>query len=325
MPSGALPDSANIPLKPYPQIKNSCGETMVATWLKGQGVPVALGEVDTQMPFFEGSNLLEDAELRNRGFSLISGPGTFDDMKTYVAHGYPVMVSVGWENGGGHYATVTGYDEKTKELIIDSYKADGKVDRVPYEKFKADWGRHKNMMMVAHPQRDARLQALRDAGRLSRKAEVQEGLSLSDVWVTQRLQFFVEAAYRYKGTKDDLTVRVNLMTGELERGAANAIGGSVSYTHHFDRDTSVNVYAEKLTTKKTPDIQNVDDLMKDVAVYVGVRHKEFQARAGYDRGAFQAAMQAELNQRLFQMGAEARVNVQPDGNYAVFLGVSGQF
>jgi peptidoglycan hydrolase-like protein with peptidoglycan-binding domain len=325
IPAGQMPDQVNLNLKPYPQIKNSCGETMIATWLKGQGVPVALGEVDTQMPFFDGSNLLEDAELRNRGFSLISGPGTFDDMKAYLAHGYPVMVSVGWENGGGHYATVTGYDEKTKELIIDSYDADGKVARVPYQKFQEDWARHKNMMMVAHPQRDQRLKALRDAGRLSRKAEVQEGLSLSDIWVTQRMQFFVEAAYRYKGTKDDLTVRMNVTTSEWERGAANALGGSVEYTHKFGPETSVHVYAEKLATKKTPDIENVDDLMKNVALYVGVRHKEFSARAGYDRGAFQAQVQAELNRRLFSMGAEARVNVQPDGNYAVFLGVAGQF
>jgi hypothetical protein len=325
MPSGTLPESANLSLPPYPQIKSSCGETMIATWLKGQGLPVALGEVDTQMPFFEGTNALVDAELRNRGFSLISGPGTFEDMKTYLAHGYPVMVSVGWENGGGHYATVTGYDEKKRELIIDSYKADGKVDRVPYDKFQADWGRHKNLMMVAHPQRDARLEDLRKAGRLSRKAEVQEGLSISDIWVTQRLQFFVEAAYRYKGTKDDLTLRVNVNTAEQDRGALNMVGGSVSYTHRFDENTSVNIYAEKLATRRTPDAQNVQDLLKDVAVYVGAQHKGLSARAGYDRGAFQAALQAELNTRLGAVGAEARVNIGKDGNYSVFLGVAGRF
>jgi hypothetical protein len=153
--TGPLPGAVDLGLPAYPQMQNSCGETMIATWLKAQGVPIALGEVDTQTPFFEGTNLLVDAELRNRGFSLISGPGTMEDLRTYLAHGYPVMVSVGWPNGGGHYAVVTGYDESTRMLTIDSYNADGKVAKVSYDEFAGDWGRHANLMTVAHPQRDA--------------------------------------------------------------------------------------------------------------------------------------------------------------------------
>lgn len=323
--AGPLPPSAALDLPAYPQIRNSCGETMVATWLKGHGVPIALGEVDTQTSFFEGTNLLEDAELRNRGFSIISGPGTMTDLKTYLAHGYPVMVSIGWPNGGGHYAVVTGYDDASRTLTIDSYNADGAVTRVPYSEFQENWGRHLNLMTVAHPQRDARLSALRQAGRISRTAQIQEGLSLSDIWVTQRLELFVEAAYRYRGTHDDLTVRLNVMTSESRYSTADMFGGSVRYSHRFDDGTRIDFYAERLPIKGPTDGGSLETVLRNTAVYVGAQHGPFGGRAGYERGVFQAQLQAELNRRLFSLGAEARVTVGPDGTFGVFLGAAGRF
>jgi hypothetical protein len=94
--AGPLPEAVDLGLAPYPQIRNACGETMLATWLKGHGVPIATGELDTQVPFFPGGASLQDEELRKRGFTLVSGPGTFDDIRAYLAHGYPVMVNVVW-------------------------------------------------------------------------------------------------------------------------------------------------------------------------------------------------------------------------------------
>jgi hypothetical protein len=323
--TGPLPESASAPVFGHPQIRNACGEVMVATWLKSQGVPVAVGEIDTQLPFVEGTNLLEDAELRQRGFSLISGPGNFDDLRTYVAHGYPVMVSVGWENGGGHYAVVTGYNERTKKLQIAGWEGDGRTVEVSYKKFQAAWERHLNQMTVAHPQRDRRLDALRAAGRVSRTAEVQEGLSLSEIWVTKRLELFVEAAYRYRGTNDDLTVRVNVNTAEREGGTAAMLGGSVRYAHRFGNGTQVELYAEHLSTGIPADQGSLQAVLRSSAAYVGVRHGPISGRAGYDRGTYQAALQADLNRRLFDLGAEARVAVNPDGSYRVFFGLSGTF
>lgn len=323
--SGPLPGAVDLGLPAYPQMQNSCGETMIATWLKAQGVPIALGEVDTQTPFFEGTNLLVDAELRNRGFSLISGPGTMEDLRTYLAHGYPVMVSVGWPNGGGHYAVVTGYDESTRMLTIDSYNADGQVAKVPYDEFAGDWGRHANLMTVAHPQRDARLGQLRAAGRLSRTPQVQEGLSISDAWVNQRLQFFVEAAYRYRGTRDDLTVRLNVTSSQSVHSTGDMFGGSLRYSHRFDSGTTVDFYAERVAIKSPADSTNLDAVLRSTAVYVGARHGPVSGRAGYERGSFQAQLQAELNRRLYTLGAEARVSVGPDGRYSVFLGATGTF
>lgn len=323
--SGALPRSVDLGIPAYPQLQSSCGETMVAAWLKGHGVPIALGEVDTQLPFFSGLNLLEDAELRKRGYSLVSGPGDVGELKTYVAHGYPVMVSVGWANGGGHYALVTGYDEARGTLKIDNYGAKGAINEVPVEKFAADWKRHENVMWVAHPQKDRRLEKLRKAGRLSREAEIAEGISISDIWVNERLEMFIEVAYRYRGTKDDLTIRGNINTAEGVHGLEDVFGGSIKYTHRFNADTSITLYAEKLSTTGNHDAESVANLLENVAIYVGAKHKGLQARAGWERGSFQGELELDLNGRLGSLDASARVSVDPNGRVAVYLGLSGTF
>lgn len=322
---GALPGSVDLGIPAYPQLRSSCGETMVAAWLKGHGVPIALGEVDTQLPFFSGLNLLEDAELRKRDFSVVSGPGDLADLRTYLAAGYPVMVSIGWANGGGHYALVTGYDDRRQVLTVDNYRVKGTIDEVPYADFEETWARHRNLMVVAHPQKDGRLARLRQAGRLSRDAEVAEGLSISDIWVNERLELFVELAYRYKGTKDDLTVRLSVDTAEGEYGLADVFGGSIRYTHRFDADTSITVYAEKLSVKGRHDADSVTSILENVAVYVGAKHKGLSGRVGWERGAWQAELELDLNGRLGALDASARVSVTPDGQLAVSLGLSGTF
>lgn len=323
--AGALPGRVDLGLPAYPQLRSSCGETMVATWLKAHGKPIALGEVDTQLPFFSGANLLEDAELRARGYDAISGPGTFEDLRTYLAHGHPVMASIGWKNGGGHYVVVTGYDDRRQVLTIDNYRVKGAVDEVPYAEFQAAWGRHRNLLLVAAPHPDGRLRRLREAGRVSREAEIAEGLSISDIWVNQELQVFVELAWRYRGRSDDLTVRLSVDTAEGEHGLADVFGGSVRYTHRFGPDTSVTLYAEKLSTKGPHDAASVRAVLENVAVYVGARHEGLSGRVGWERGAFQAELELELNGRLASLDASARVSVGPDGALAVFLGLSGTF
>ena len=325
MGSGDRPRSKDLGLKSYPQTPGGCGETMVASWLKSRGVPVALGELDTQTPFFGGFNLLEDAALRDAGYSLVSGPGTLEDVKTYLAHGYPVMATIGWPGGGGHYVVISGYDDDAGTLRVDNYYADGDAQDVSYEAFSSHWKRHANVMWVAMPQRDGRLDVLRAKGKLSREAEVQEGLSISDIWVNERLEFFVEVAYRYKGTKDDLTLRLNVVQAQGHHTFGDAVGGSLTYTHHFSEDVSVTVHAEKLAGAGPIDDASARSVLENVALYAGVRTKELRVRAGWERGAFQASLELELNHRLASLNAGARVNVDLDGNVSVFLGLQGSF
>ncbi|MGC9318836.1 MAG: fumarylacetoacetate hydrolase family protein, partial [Armatimonadota bacterium] len=132
-------------------------------------------------------------------------------------------------------AVVSGYDDASGTLKIDNYTTKGEVDSVSYDRFRADWKRHANLMWVAHPQKDARLDGLRAAGRLSREAEIAEGLSISDIWVNERLEIFIETAYRYRGTKDDLVLRLN---GEVKQQANTRemifnVAEVVSYISHI--------------------------------------------------------------------------------------------
>ena len=319
-----LPQNYNLNIPAYPQVKNGCGETMLATWFKQEGIPMPLGEVDTQLPFFTGTNLTEEAEFRKRGFSVVSGPGTFEGVKTYIAHGYPVMASIGWASGGGHYVIISGYDDITQTLTIDNYYASGSIDKIPYKEFRDNWERHKNLMTVVYPHRDHRMKGLQQAGIISREAEIQEGLSLSDFWVNQRLQFFIEVAYRYRGTKNDLTIQLHWMQSEWEYSLADCIGGRISYVHRFNENTSLKVDVEKLTIKDRDDT-DLDGLLRSMSVYFSLKHKEFSGRIGYEREAFQGAIQIELNSHLAKLGAEARISVTTSGNYSVFIGAQGTF
>jgi hypothetical protein len=335
--AGALPERVAMSLPVYAQMRNSCGETMLAAWLKAQGHPIALGELDTQISFFEGGSLLVDAELRNRGYGVISGPGTLEDVRTYVAHGYPVMVSVGWPSGGGHYAVVTGYDQARGTLRVDGWHADGRVAEVPYAEFAEHWGRHLNLMMVAHPQRDVRLAELRRQGRVSRPDHIAEGLSLSDIWVTQRGELFVEGAYRHRGPRDDVTIRVNVQTPERALDMSERLGGSVSWQRRLGPATVASFYAERVPTREPwarpangasrTDGEIADYVLGTSAAYVGLAHGPVAARVGWDRGAVQAAVRAEVERPRdgLHVAAEARAAMGPGGFYTVFFGASGRF
>ncbi|GMV40205.1 MAG: hypothetical protein AMXMBFR64_19210 [Myxococcales bacterium] len=318
---GALPGDVDLELPAYPQMRNACGETMLATWLKAHGVPVALAEPDTQLSFYTGSGLLQEEELRRRGFSLVSGPGTLDDLRAYLAHGHPVLVEVGWEGGGGHFAVVRGYDDERREVVVDSYLADGQVARVPYDRFHADWERRQRRMTVVWPQRDRRLDALRAAGRVSRDAEIQEGLSISDVWLTRNLEMFLELAWRLRGTRDDLIIRLNLNTSE--RAIEELLGGSIRWTHTLPDDTRLELYLEKVSVKGPGDAESARALLQNLASYLALRTEALSLRLGYERGAFQAEVQAGLDGALAGVGLEARLSVQPDGAWSVFVGLSG--
>ena len=87
----------------------------------------------------------------------------------------------------------------------------------------------------------------------------------------------------------------------------------------------MDFYAERVAIKSPADSTNLDAVLRSTAVYVGARHGPVSGRAGYERGSFQAQLQAELNRRLYTLGAEARVSVGPDGRYSVFLGATGTF
>src|SRR5207249_2230751 len=116
-------------------------------------------------------------------------------LRAFLAAGLPVMVSVGWKSGGGHYAVVSGYDDFTGKLTIESWDGRGREDaQVDYQAFSDAWARHGNQMTAVLPQRDPRLEPLLRAGDPRRPTEIPEGFSLSNFWVSRQGKVYVEAA-----------------------------------------------------------------------------------------------------------------------------------
>jgi hypothetical protein len=317
-----LPSSVDIPIQGYSQTLNSCGETAAATLLKAAGVPVSLGDVDTQTPFADGTNLLEDQEMRRRGLTAINGTGDLNKLKAFLAAGYPVMVSVGWEGGGGHYAVVTGYDEATKSFTIKSYDGEGGTNKVPYAEFAADWKRHKNYMTAVVPQRDKRLEPLIKSGDLRRPDQIYSGLTLSDFWVTGDGKVFVEGAYRYVGKSTDVTVRVNYNSSE--EGLARQLGGSLAIRERVANGWWLGLKVEKMSLKGKADDWS-SYRTAPIAAYGSLEGPGFELKAGGERGAFQASVAADLGKWISGLGVAANASVDAGGNYRVTGGVTWNF
>jgi tetratricopeptide (TPR) repeat protein len=97
--------------------------------------------------------------------SVIRYGGDLDTLKRLVAGGFPVVAEKGiYEvdiNGKyswmGHYAFVTGYDEKTQEIIYqDTYQPDpaknpGPNRHIKYSTFLEDWRAFNYLFMVVYP------------------------------------------------------------------------------------------------------------------------------------------------------------------------------
>jgi hypothetical protein len=306
---GRLPERASIDVAAYPQVFNGCGPTMIAEYLKGLGLPIATGEIDSQMSLFSGQTGLVDEELRRRGFSLISGRGELRDLKAYVASGYMVMTPLRWASGGGHYAVVTGYDDRTQMFTIDGWNATGKRDPVSYAAMQDAWGRAHRFLMVVDPVRDERFEALRQAGLIGREAKIQQGLSLSDLWVTARGEFLVEGAFRRTSASDDLTIRFDAGKNELQ---PHALGGSVQLAHHFSPSDAISLYLED---------RPVLGVVRSPALYVGGMHDGLVGRVGFERGGWQAELMKTKKSRRFEVKADLRVGAGPDQKLRVYGGV----
>lgn len=241
-PGLQLPSKVELPVEAYAQLDSSCGETAVATILKAAGEPIFLDEVDTQLsgPFgvpgvggtsgVAGYNLLVDREFARRGLTAISGSADVPRLKQFVASGMPVAVTVGWSNGGGHYAVVSGFDQASGTLTIQNWFADGKTARVREADFDVAWARHMRFLTAVSPRRDPRLAKLLEQGELRQPSGVAKGFSLSDFWVDKK-RVFVELAYRYVTADTDATVRVSFNSEGLGWSDASAmqwLNGSIA-------------------------------------------------------------------------------------------------
>lgn len=321
-PGGAgLPGAAEVQLQGYSQALDGCAETAAATILKANGVPVSLGEVDTQTA--NGASGLVEAELRRRGLTAVNGMGDMAKLKSFLAAGYPVMVAVGWEGGGGHTAVVSGYDQAKGTVTIKNWDDVGGTNTVSMAEFEKDWGRHKNYMSAVVPTRDPRLDALVKAGTdLRRPTPIHQGLTLSDFYVTPQGKVFVEGAYRYVRSTTDVTVRVNW--NQREQGLERQLGGALSIRQQVKPGWFVGAEIEKMS------LVGVDDRWHSfstspLSAYGTVEGPGFQLKAGGERGAFQAQAAADLGKLVSGMGAQANLAVDASGNYKVMGSVGFNF
>jgi hypothetical protein len=319
-----LPPAVDLPIQGFSQTYESCAETAVATILKSDGEPVALADVDTQSSIYDGTSGQVDMEFRRRGFTCINGPGDMTRLKAFIAAGYPVMVSVGWEGGGGHFAVVTGYDDNTKQLTIQNWDAEGHTTfrgaKPTFDEFDQDWARHLRLMTAVVPQRDPRLEPLMQMGDLRRPTITYPGFTLNDFFVTGDGKVFVEGAYRYVGDKIDVTVKVNFDTSQ--QTWESRIGGSLSLRQTLAPGWFVECTVTKMSLQgRTDDWTSFKTA--PVSIYGALEGPGFELKMGTEQGGFQASFKEDLSKWFAGMGVQLSASVDDQGNYKVSGMISG--
>lgn len=317
-----LPGTADLDLQTFSQVTNGCGETAAATVLKAAGEPIALGDVDTQVAGAPGSSGQLGAELRRRGLTVVSGPMDLAKLRTFVAAGMPVLVQVGWAEGGGHFAVVSGYDDSTRQLTIRNWDAQGGTVKVGYDEFDADWARAMRAATVVLPARDPRLAPLEKAGDLRRPTPIYTGLTLSDFYVTETGKVYVEGAFRYVGESTDVTVRVGYDTSE--EGLDRRLGGSIAVKRRLAPDWYLGLQITKLSLQGQADDWHSFQAAP-LAIYGALRAHGLELKAGEERGGFQASLAADLGTLVSGLGLSANVSVDADGTCRVTGVIAGTF
>ncbi len=317
-----LPSSAQVQIQTYSQTEFSCAETAAASILKATGEPVSLADVDTQLPFVSGTSGLVDQEFKRRGLSLITGPGDLTKLKTFLANKYPVMISVGWESGGGHMCVVSGYDDVGKTVTINNYDAEGGVYKVPYDEFLANWNRHMDYMTVVLPQRDTRLNDLNKAGDLRRPDQIYEGLTLSDFYVNQDGQVFVEGAYRYVTPYTDITVRVNF--DQSESNIERQFNGSIAIKQQLATGWYMGLTIEKMSLRGKDDNWS-SFATAPLSIYASLKAPGFEIKAGAEHGGFQASIAADLGKLIAGLGMNVNFSMDADKTWRLYATITGTF
>jgi hypothetical protein len=314
-----LPPSMSLQVQAHSQTEWSCGETAVATILEAAGSPTEVGDVDTQSALFGGTSGLVEEEITRRGLSLVTGPGDLDRLKAFIAHGYPVLVSVGWADGGGHFIVVTGYDDHAGKVTIDNWTAQGGVSQVGYGEFLDDWRRHLCYMTVVVPRRETRLDALRAEGDPRHPDEVFEGLTLSDFYVTQEGKVFVEGAYRYVTHYADVIVRVSFDRSEEE--LERALDGSFAIQRELASGWVLAVKIDKLSLRGRDDRWSSFSTAP-LSVTAALGAPGFQIQVGTQDGGLQASLVADLGRWVAGLGMNVSFSMDADHTWRAYATVA---
>jgi hypothetical protein len=329
-PGAKLPAKVDLPVDAYSQLDTSCGETAVAMILKYAGEPVLLDDIDTQLPGpagipglvgsagAAGNNLVIDREFARHGLTAISGSGDLDRLKLFVASGMPVAVGLGWERGGGHFAVVSGFDDRARTVTVRNWRADGKTAAVPYVEFDACWGRRLRMMTAVVPRRDPRLAKLLAQTELRQPSTIAKGFSLADFWV-DRTRVYVEGAYRYVTADTDVTVRVSFNSEGLAWGGADELrwlNGSIAVRHRVTGKWTVGFRVDKLSLRKQGEEWNTFRTTP-LGGALSVDGPGFSLAVAAERGAVQASLGVALAKRISDLGLQVNVSVNDQGQYNV--------
>lgn len=126
-------------------------QNVAANWLKPNGE-------DKNVSPWQMVTYVNDV-LNTHVRALVRQGGTFDHLRTLIAHDFPVLIEAGYDPEGlnlgwmGHYLLVIGYDDAAQTfLTMDSF--DGPDLAYTYDHVRTYWSHFNNVFIVLYDIRD---------------------------------------------------------------------------------------------------------------------------------------------------------------------------
>jgi len=145
------------------QLEDGCGSASLAMLLQywnAHGAPVAAERSDAaaiqkRLYSRKGHGIFASdmqTYLEDSGFRVFALTGAWNDLRTHLAQGRPVLVSIqpGDAHSPLHYVVVTGIDWQLPAVFLND-PARGKLVRVDRAEFEKEWQAARNWMLLAVP------------------------------------------------------------------------------------------------------------------------------------------------------------------------------
>ncbi len=139
---------------------NNCGPATLAMYLSFYGWSGTQDDIAAVVhPNFHDKNVRWDELVyyvkTHAGWldALFRVGGSVDEMKRFIANGYPVVIETGYEidvGWVGHYLLLTGYDD-AKGMFIAQDATGGPNRKVTYEQIDKYWQQFNRLYIVVYP------------------------------------------------------------------------------------------------------------------------------------------------------------------------------
>lgn len=259
----------------YAQLENYCGPTVLAelfSFYGKQSTPESIAPA-IFVPDLKGSLQIElRAATRNAGFLAYTKRATLEELLKLVDSGFPIIVlqnlGFSWYEQW-HYAVVTGYDLKNREVILHS--GTEKDMRMDMGRFEYSWRLANHWMMAVLPPEKTsdsfdRFVYVKSAQELMSTGRLDSGVKALESAISQWPEYWL--SYFLLGNHY-INVDLNKAVYWFRKGEKNA-ANNATYLNNYAYTLNLTGLKRKAIEKirkaisLEPDNRDIQDTLKQI-------------------------------------------------------------